>query len=77
MSAELSQAARDAIRVLQLVIDTEEMPVPAVAKLLKKTPAWVHENLPVIFHSRKSHSVRVKDIEEYQTKRTVWPGRRH
>jgi hypothetical protein len=73
MSAELTRQARKAIQVLQLILQTEEIPVSEVARLLKKKPAWVHENLPVIFHSRKSHSVRLKDLEEYQSKRTVWP----
>jgi hypothetical protein len=73
----ISNQARDAIRVLQLVIDTEEISVPDAAKHLNKTPQWVRENLPVIYHSRKSHSVRLKDLADYQAKRIVWPGRRH
>jgi hypothetical protein len=74
MSAALDQEARKAIRVLERVLAIEEIPVPSAAKLLKKTPQWVRENLPVIYHSRKSHSVRLADIEAYQARRTVWPG---
>jgi hypothetical protein len=73
MSAALIQQAREAIRVLERVILTEEIPVPSAAKLLKKTPQWVRDNLPVIYHSRKSHSVRLADVEAYQARRTVWP----
>ena len=29
----------------------------------KQNPAMVRENLPVIYHSRKSHSVLLKDLQ--------------
>jgi hypothetical protein len=75
MSAAFYQEARKAIRVLERVLAIQEIPVPQVAKLLKKTPQWVRANLPVIYHSRKSHSVRLSDIEAYQARRIVWPKR--
>ena len=75
MSAALSQQAREAIRVLERVIRTEEISVPLAARHLKKTPQWVRDNLPVIIHSRKSHSVRLVDIEAYQARRTLRPER--
>jgi hypothetical protein len=84
MSAVLSQLEREFTDMVTRIRRLEEIPVPSAAKLLKKTPQWVRDNLPVIYHSRKSHSVRLLDIEAYQLKRTVWPkgefpkyGRRH
>jgi hypothetical protein len=73
MSAALSQQARKAVGILERLIQTEEISVPLAARHLKKTPQWVRENLPVIYHSRKSHSVRLSDVEAYQARRTVWP----
>jgi hypothetical protein len=75
MSAVLSQLEREFTEMVTRIRRLEEIPVPSAAKLLKKTPQWVRDNLPVIYHSRKSHSVRLLDIEAYQLKRTVWPAR--
>ena len=72
--SQLEPEARKAIQVLERVLAIQEIPVPSAAKLLKKTPQWIRENLPVIYHSRKSHSVRLEDIEAYQARRTVWPN---
>jgi hypothetical protein len=75
MNAALSQLERESADILARLRRLEEIPVPSAAKLLKKSPQWVRENLPVIVHSRKSHSVRAADIEAYQLRRTVWPGK--
>jgi hypothetical protein len=74
MSAVLTQLEREAARILERLRRLEEIPVPSAAKMLRKTPQWVRDNLPVIVHSRKSHSVRAIDVEEYQLRRTVWPS---
>jgi len=74
MSA-LSHEARKAIAALELIIRTEEISVPDAARHLKKSPEWVRQHLPIIVHSRKSHSVRTMDIEAYQLRRTVWPAK--
>jgi hypothetical protein len=73
MSAALTQLEREFTEMVKRIRCLEEIPVPSAAKLLKKTPQWVRENFPVIYHNRKSHSVRLVDIEAYQLKRTVWP----
>jgi hypothetical protein len=77
MNAALTQESRKAIAALERLIRLEEISVADAARHLKKTPAWIKENFPVIYHSRKSQSVRLADIEAHQTKRTVCPGRRH
>lgn len=69
----LSQLQREFGDMVQRIRRMEEISVPDAAKLLKKTPQWVRDNLPVIIHSRKSHSVRLVDIEAFQLRRTVWP----
>jgi hypothetical protein len=69
----LSDLARKAIPVLERLVRAEEISVPDAAKLLKKDSEWVRANLPVIIHSRKSHHVRLADVEAYQNRRTVWP----
>ena len=73
MSATLSHEARKAVGILERLIQTEEISVPLAARHLDKTPQWVRDNLPVIIHSRKSHSVRLVDIEAYQIRRTLRP----
>jgi hypothetical protein len=73
MSAALSQLEREVARILERLRRLEEIPVPSVAKLLKKSPLWVRENLPVIIHGPKSHHVRAIDVEAYQTRRTLMP----
>jgi len=73
MSAALSQLEREVTQMVARIRRLEVIPVPSAAKMLKKTPQWVRENLPVIIESRKSHSVRLVDIEAFQERRTVWP----
>ena len=73
MSAALSQLEREATRILERIRRLEEIPVPSAAKLLKKSPKWVRENLPLIVHGPKSHHVRAVDIEAYQARRTLRP----
>ena len=73
MSAALSQLEREVTQMVARIRRLEVIPVPSAAKMLKKTPQWVRDNLPVIIESRKSHSVRLVDIEAYQARRTVWP----
>ncbi len=73
MNGAFTQLERDATRVCELIRRLEEIPVPSAAKLLKKSPKWVRENLPVIHHGPKSHHVRAVDIEAYQVRRTVRP----
>jgi hypothetical protein len=72
-SSVLSQEARKAIAALETIIRLEEIPVADAARHLKKTPAWIKENFPVIYHSQKSQSVRVIDLEAHHLKRIVWP----
>lgn len=72
MSA-LTQLEREFTDMVKRIRAMEEMSVPSAAKMLRKTPTWVRANLPVIYHSRKSHSVRLVDIEAYQERRTVRP----
>ena len=60
-----------AIEFLARLRDVEEIPVSEAARRLKKTPFWVHQNFKVIRHSKKSHHVKLSDIEAYQKKRTV------
>jgi hypothetical protein len=74
MSAALSQEARKAIIALERLIRLEEISVPDAARHLKKTPEWIKQHFPVIYHSQKSQSVRMADIEAHQLKRTVWPA---
>ena len=62
-----------ALSILARLSIVEEISVPQAARLLKKTSRWVHENFPVIIHSPKSHHVRLRDIEDYQRKRTLFP----
>src|SRR4029077_10932086 len=76
MSAVLSQLEREFTDMVARIRKLEVIPVPSAAKLLKKTPYWVTQNLPVIIESRKSHSVRLVDIEEFQARRTVWPTKK-
>jgi hypothetical protein len=64
---------REAVRILERLRRLEEIPVPSVAKMLKKPPRWVRANFPVIVHGPKSHHVRAMDIEAYQLQRTIWP----
>jgi hypothetical protein len=71
MSAALSQLEREAARILERLRRLEEIPVPSAAKLLRKSPKWVRENLPLIIHGPKSHHVRAVDIEAYQLRRTL------
>ncbi len=73
MSAVLTQLEREAARILERLRRLEEIPVPSAAKLLHKKPEWVRQHLPIIVHSRKSHSVRAADVEAYQLRRTIWP----
>jgi hypothetical protein len=74
MNAQLSQLEREFTDMVARIRKLEVIPVPSAAKILKKTPAWVRQNLPVIIESRKSHSVRLVDIEAFQARRTVWPS---
>jgi hypothetical protein len=71
MSAVLTQLEREAARILERLLRLEEIPVPSAAKLLRKSPKWVRENLPLIIHGPKSHHVRAVDIEAYQLRRTL------
>ena len=73
MNGALSQLEREAARILGQLRRLETLPVPSVAKLLRKSPRWVRENLPVIVEGPRSHRVRLLDIEEFQQRRTVWP----
>jgi hypothetical protein len=73
MNAALSQLEREANRILERLRRLEEIPVPSAAKLLKKSPKWVRENLPLIVHGPKSHHVRAVDIEAYQARRMLRP----
>jgi hypothetical protein len=73
MSAALSQLEREAAQILARLRRLEEIPVQSAAKLLRKSPKWVRENLPLIIHGPKSQHVRAADIEAYQERRTVWP----
>jgi hypothetical protein len=76
MSAALSHLEREFTNMVQRIRKLEVIPVPSAAKMLRKTPQWVRENLPVIIESRKSHSVRLVDIEEFQKRRTLRPHHR-
>jgi hypothetical protein len=73
MSAALTHLEREFTDMVKRIRRLEEIPVPDAAKMLKKTPQWVRTNLPVIIHTKKSHSVRLVDVEAYQERRTVWP----
>lgn len=64
---------RECEKVLAQLSRIREVPVPAAAELLNKPKEWVRANLPVIRHSRKSHAVRLCDIEAYQERRTIRP----
>ena len=74
MAANLAELARQAIPRLERLIRTDEISVPDAARLLRKKPEWVRQNFPVIYHSPKSHYVRVADIDAYQARRTIWPA---
>jgi hypothetical protein len=53
----------------------QELTVPDAARLLKKTPRWVRANLPVVVYSKRSHHVRLADIETFQARRILEPSR--
>jgi hypothetical protein len=74
IGSHLSQLEREFADMIARIRRLEEISVPDAAKLLKKTPQWVRENLPIIVHTRKSHGVRLVDIETYQRELTVLPG---
>ena len=67
----LSQLEREISRMTERIRGLEELSVLDVAKLLKKSPKWVRENLPLIVHGPRSQHVRVVDIEAYQARRTL------
>jgi hypothetical protein len=73
LQATLTQFEREIARFLQRVRSLEEISVPDAAKKLKKSPSWVRANFPVIYYGPKSHRIRLVDIEEYRSQRTVWP----
>jgi hypothetical protein len=73
MSAALNQYERKIARILKLVESLEEIPVPDLAKKLGKTPEWVRKTFPIIHHGPRSQRVRLVDIEEYRSRRTVFP----
>jgi hypothetical protein len=73
LSATLSQLERDIARISKLVRGLEEISVPDAAKKLKKTPEWVRATFPIIHHGPRSQRVRLVDIEEYRSRRTVFP----
>jgi hypothetical protein len=62
---------RECEKVLEQLYRIRVLSVPAAAELLDKPREWVRSNFPIIKHSRKSHSVRLCDIEEYQDRRTL------
>lgn len=64
---------RECDKILAQLNRIRELPVPVAAELLRKPKQWVRNNLPIIKHSRKSHAVRLCDIEAYQERRTVKP----
>jgi hypothetical protein len=76
MSAVLNQYERKIARILKLVESLEEIPVPDLAKKLGKTPEWVRATFPIIHHGPRSQRVRLVDVEEYRSRRTVFPNRR-
>lgn len=70
---KLSQLEREVTRITERIRALEELSVPDVAELLKKSPKFVRSNFPLIYHGPRSHHVRVVDIEAYQARRTVHP----
>jgi hypothetical protein len=75
MSAALSQLEREAARVLEGLRRLELIDVSSAAKLLKTSPKWVRANLPIIVLGPRQSRIRAADIEAYQLRRTVWPGK--
>jgi hypothetical protein len=73
IGSPLTEVARQLIPKLERLIRIDEISVPDAARLLRKKPEWIRQNFPVIYHSPKSHYVRLADIEAYQARRTVWP----
>jgi hypothetical protein len=73
MSAAAMPYERKIARILKLVESLEEIPVPDLAKKLKKTPEWVRKTFPIIHHGPRSQRVRLVDVEEYRSRRTVFP----
>ena len=76
MNGTILQMEREGARLQELIAlrkRLEEISVPAAARLLKKDVEWVRETFPLIVHGPKSHHIRLRDIEEYQNKRTLRP----
>jgi hypothetical protein len=73
MSADLSQLERELVRILSDHRLISEISVRDAARKLKKSPAWVRSNLPVIIHGPKSHHIRVADVLAYQERRMLRP----
>lgn len=72
MTSQLHQLP-EVVRILELAKRLEEISVPSAAKLLRKSPKFVRNNFPLIYHGPRSHHVRLVDIEAYQAKRTIRP----
>ena len=64
---------RECEKVLEQLNRLRVVSVPAAAELLNKSGEWVRANLPVIKLTKRSHAVRLCDIEAYQERRAVKP----